>query len=227
MFTGIVQAVGEVINIEAQPRYSPDGVAAHRLDVDLTRLADNLAAGASIAVNGVCLTLAGREGSVGSFDVVAETWQRTTLNELRPGARVNLERSLRVGDPLDGHFVQGHVEGIGTVDRLLRQQGQWELWVRVDAGLMPAIIPKGSIAIDGTSLTVVEVGENRFSVVLVPTTLQCTVLGQRRPGDHVNIETDVLARLVVYRLGQTDQRGGAEGQSTLTWDRLRQAGFIA
>lgn len=228
MFAGIIAAVGHVLAIDATPRQHGDGGRAYRLEIELGALADGLPTGASVAVNGACLTVAAVRGTCGVFDVVPETWHRTTLSRLRTGDPVNLERSLRVGDPIDGHFVQGHVEAIGTVDRLERGQGEWKLWVAVDAALMPAIVPKGSIALDGTSLTVIDVVAQRFSVALVPTTLDRTVLGQRRPGDAVNVETDILARLVARRLaeltgGQPTVETGSVGVS---WDKLRASGFL-
>jgi riboflavin synthase len=198
---------------------------AHRLSIDLGTLAEGLRLGASVCVNGACLTLAEQGGTVGGFDVVPETWRRTALRGLRAGDPVNLERSLRVGDPLDGHFVLGHVEGVGVVDRVERGSGEWKLWVHAEPALMPAIVPKGSIALDGTSLTVVDAIENRFSVALVPTTLERTVLGRRGPGDQLNIETDILARLVARRLLALVGDSSAVG-SGLSWDKLREGGWL-
>jgi riboflavin synthase len=222
MFTGIIEAVGTVVGVAATPRRG-DGGLAHGIDVELGALAEGLRLGASVAINGVCLTVAELRGTAARFDVVPETWRRTTLHDLHPHDLVNLERSVRVGDPLDGHFVQGHVEGVGVVARVGHGQGEWKLWVDTDPELMPAIIPKGSIALDGTSLTIVDVKVTRFSVVLVPTTLERTVLGRRRPGEQVNIETDLLARLVLRRL---EALTGAAETSGLTWDKLRAGGFL-
>jgi riboflavin synthase len=225
MFAGIIAGVGTVVGVSASPRRQVGGGAAYRLDLELGPLSEGLALGASVAVNGVCLTLAELRRGVGGFDVVPETWGRTTLAELRAGEIVNLERSLRVGDPIDGHFVQGHVEGVGTVDRLDHTEGQWKLWVRAGAELMHAIVPKGSIAIDGTSLTVVDAGGERFSVALVPTTLQRTVLGRRKPGDRVNLETDIVARVILARLGAL--LGAEDGGRGITLEALRAGGFIS
>lgn len=225
MFTGIVAHVGTVVAAGAARRDAA-GALAYRLDIDLGPLAEGLLAGASVAVNGVCLTLADARGTVGGFDVVPETWRRTTLGELRPGQAVNLERSLRVGDPLDGHFVQGHVEGVGVVERVERGAGEWKLWVRVEAALAAPIVPKGSIAVDGTSLTIVDVVEDTFSVALVPTTRERTVLGRRGPGDRVNIETDILARLVLHRLHGVLARPDAPAGHGVDWDTLREAGYV-
>jgi riboflavin synthase alpha subunit len=227
MFAGIIEFVGTVSAVETAARRHADGAEAFRLNVELGFLADGLRLGASVAVNGVCLTLAEQHGTVGGFDVVPETWRRTTLSRLRAHDPVNLERSLRVGDPVDGHFVQGHVEGIGVVERVERSQGEWLVWVQTDAALMPAIIPKGSIALDGTSLTIVDVADCRFSVALVPTTLARTVLARRHAGDAVNVETDVLTRLLVRRLEAiTGTLAAPAGTTGLSWEKLRESGFM-
>jgi riboflavin synthase alpha subunit len=225
MFTGIIEAVGTVVGVEAAARRHGAGAAAHRLSIDLGPLADGLEPGASVAVSGVCLTLAARSGAAGGFDVVPESWRLTTLKQLRPGDKANLERSLRVGDRLDGHFVQGHVDGVGAVARVERGQGEWKLWVRTEATLMPCIVPKGSITLDGVSLTIVDVAGDRFSVALVPTTLERTTLGRLQAGHTLNIETDILARLVVNRLTALAGGGGAAPSSSLTLEKLRESGF--
>lgn len=221
MFTGIIQAVGTVRALDTSPRLHAGGVRAHRLEVDVGPLADGLLPGASVCVNGACLTVTELRGTTAGFDVVPETWRRSTLQHLRPGHRVHLERSLRAGDALDGHFVQGHVDGTGTIERIERPGGEWKVWVATSAELMPYIVPKGSIALDGTSLTVVDVQGTRFSVALVPTTLARTTFAERGAGSPVNIETDILARLVVARLAAvaSDRAGG------LNLETLRAAGF--
>jgi riboflavin synthase len=223
VFTGIVQHIGTVKSVSGRARRGPDAGDAYRLTIALGPLADGLPHGASVAINGVCLTLADADGSGGAFDVIPETWQRTTLADLQANDPVNLERSLRVGDALDGHFVQGHVDAVGRVDRIDRAGGAWKLWIAAPAELAPYVVAKGSIALDGTSLTIVDAETERFSVALIPTTLADTVLGRRQPGDRVNIETDILARLIVNRLAQLDA-GLATGG--VTWDRLRDAGFV-
>ena len=219
MFAGIVERVARVAALRPARQ-------AVRLDVELGDLMDDLTPGASVAINGVCLTLAERRGANGRFDVVPETWRLTTLNTLKAGDPVNVERSLRLGDRIDGHFVQGHVDGVGKIVRIQRDEGEYKLSVTAGADLMPYIVRKGSVALDGISLTVVDVEQNRFSVALIPTTLERTVLGRRRPGDPINIETDILARLVVSRLEAL--AGGAEqaGPGGLTWRRLEESGFL-
>lgn len=227
MFTGIIQGLAEVAAVELTARARPGGTPAHRLELQLGPLADGLDVGASVAINGVCLTLAERRGRVSVFEVVPETWERTNLADLRPGDQVHVERSLRAGDALDGHFVQGHVDGVGVVERVDRRGGECKLWVRAEPELMRFIVSKGSVALDGTSLTVVDVSENRFSVALVPTTLQRTTLGRRKPGGRINIETDILARLVISRLAELmGAAPGPEAATGLTWDKLRTGGFV-
>lgn len=222
MFTGIVQALGQVQAVDAAARPTPTGSAAWRLVVDLGPLAEGLALGASVAVNGVCLTVAELRGSAAGFDVVPETWQRTTLHHVRRGDKVHLERALRAGDAFDGHFVQGHVDGVGTVDRVERRSGEWKLWVRCAEELLRHVVPKGSIALDGTSLTVVDAEPTRFSVALVPTTLERTNLGRKQAGDELNIETDLLVRAVLSRLDSLlPRRAGG-----LTWQTLQEAGLV-
>ncbi len=218
MFAGIIERVCKIAAVR------PAGEAV-RLEVELGNLLDDLRLGASVAINGVCLTLAEQRGSIGGFDVVPETWRLTNLNSLQAGDPVNAERSLRVGDRLDGHFVQGHIDGLGKIDRIQRDQGGYKVWVTVGAGLMPYIVRKGSIALDGTSLTVVDVEAERFSVALIPTTLEQTVFRIRRAGDSVNIETDILARLIVSRL-EALAAGDKPSADGLTWRRLQESGFL-
>jgi riboflavin synthase len=223
MFTGVVQALGTVVGVEPAPRPHGPGGLAHRFDLDLGALAAGLQLGASVAVNGVCLTLAERRGTVGVFHVVPETWQRSTLGSLRRGDAVHLENTLRVGDALDGHFVQGHVDGTGHLERIERRAGEWKLWIQAPVELVRYIVPKGSIAIDGTSLTIVDATGELFSVALIPTTLERTTFARRQPGDRVNLETDILARLIVARLDALAADGSTGGR--LTWEQLQAGGF--
>ncbi|MCG3125929.1 MAG: Riboflavin synthase [Phycisphaerae bacterium] len=207
MFSGIIETVGEVAALGAATRAAGDGPLVRTLDVEVPKLLDDLAPGASVAVNGVCLTLVSTRAGGGRFHVVVETLKRSNLGGLRAGDAVNLERALRVGDRVDGHFVQGHVDALGRVTRIDRDRGEWKLWLRTDAGALRLICPKGAVALDGTSLTVVDARGDEFSVVLIPTTLERTTLGRRRPGDAVNIETDMIARAVASYL---DRSGGAD-----------------
>ncbi|MBE3009324.1 riboflavin synthase [Microbispora sp. NEAU-D428] len=190
MFTGIVEELGEVVALE------PRGDSA-RLTVRGPVVTADARHGDSIAVNGVCLTVAGAaEGDSFTADVMKETLDRSSLGALRPGSRVNLERAVRADQRLGGHIVQGHVDGTGEV--LSREPGEhWEV-VRLSlpANLARYVVEKGSIAVDGVSLTVAAVTDDSFSVSLIPTTLELTTLGRKQPGEPVNLEVDVIAKYV-------------------------------
>ena len=188
MFTGLVEDLGRVTASES----SGDGL---RITIE-TRLAGDLKAGDSIAVNGVCLTAAVVHERSFAADVMNETVTRTSLSRARPGAVVNLELPLRVGDRLGGHMVQGHVDGLGTV-RDIRDDGfARRVEVAIPEPLRRFVVEKGSIAVDGISLTVDELGERSFTVSLIPETLERTNLGTAEPGHNVNLEVDVLAKYV-------------------------------
>lgn len=197
MFTGIIRAMGRVV--APPPRLAVEGPLQPAL-------------GDSVAVNGVCLTVAQRPLT---FDVVAETLAKTTLGALKPGDPVNLESPLAAGAEIGGHFVQGHVDGVGVVEAT----GDF-LRVRLDPALARYVASKGSIAIDGVSLTVVDADDRGFSVALIPFTREHTTLGARKPGDRVNIETDVLAKYVA-RLMEPKRAA-----STVDLDLLKRAGFV-
>ena len=187
MFTGIIQTIGRL------EERRPSGSGA-RLTIATSRQLPGLVVGESVAVNGACLTVTGRRGRGFSVDVSPETLRRTTLGHLAPGARVNLERSLRVGDRLGGHIVQGHVDGVGRLEAIA-PDGNWIAFrFRAPRNLSPYLVEKGSIAVDGVSLTVFACRGPTFSVALVPHTLAETTLGERKPGDRVNLEADVLLK---------------------------------
>ncbi len=216
MFTGIIAHVGVVRSLQ------PSG-GGKRLTIDLGPLAAGLEQGDSVAVNGACLTAAAApRGSEAAFDVVQETLARTNLGAIRATSRVNLERALRLGGGLDGHLVQGHVDGLAVVAGIQRG-GQWLIDFEAPQ-LTPVMVAKGSVAIDGISLTLVEVTESTFRVAVIPTTLAATTLGERKPGDAVNIETDIIGKYVrKYLLG--DAGGTEKTSSGMTLEKLRQAGF--
>ncbi|MFC9607804.1 riboflavin synthase [Streptomyces niveus] len=190
MFTGIVEELGEVTAVENlgdSSRFRLRGPA----------VTEGAKHGDSIAVNGVCLTVVDlEEGGEFTADVMAETLDRSSLGALVPGARVNLERPMAVGGRLGGHIVQGHVDGTGTVvDR--KASEHWEIVkVSLPAGLARYVVEKGSITVDGVSLTVVDAGPDYFTISLIPTTLALTTLGIKQPGDPVNLEVDVIAKYV-------------------------------
>jgi len=197
MFTGLIEALGTVQRVEVEG-------AGQRLVVGAPSLTPEMAIGDSLAVNGACLTVVERSGDTLHFLAGPETLLRTNLGDLKPGDAVNLERPLAVTDRLDGHFVQGHVDGMGRVAERIRQ-GDWELvWFSCSPELTAQMVSKGSVAVDGVSLTIVEVAVDRFSVALIPHTLSHTTLGHKGPGASVNIETDLLAKYVhKYLVQQT------------------------
>jgi riboflavin synthase len=171
----------------------PPGI---RLVVRQPQTAAHAKLGDSIALDGCCLTVVAIDGDKLGFDAGAETLSRTTLGKLAPGDPVNIETSLRVGDEMGGHFVTGHIDAIGTIDAR-QDDAEWStLRIRAPKRLMPQIASKGSIAVDGVSLTLVDVVADQFSVALIPHTLKVTTLGRRGIGDLVNLETDVLAKYV-------------------------------
>jgi riboflavin synthase len=188
MFTGLVADRGRVIRADPSP-----GEAGVSLAIE-TRLAAELAPGDSIAVNGVCLTATSVDHAAFAADVMAETARRSSLAALAPGAEVNLELPLRAGDRLGGHFVQGHVDGVGEVEAVEEEGTARVVRVAAPPETLRYVVEKGSIAVDGVSLTVAAVDEDGFTVSLVPETLARTTLGVTRPGRAVNLEADVLAK---------------------------------
>lgn len=207
MFTGLVSDIGSVER--AAPRQGGVRLTLRPRALDV----DALALGESISCSGCCLTVVERGGGLVAFDAVPETLSRTTLGRWRPGALVNLERALALGERLGGHLVAGHVDAVGTVlGRVAEGQGA-RLTVSLSAELAPLVAEKGSIAVDGVSLTVARAGRDRFEVALIPETLQRTTLGGAAPGGQVNLEADVVARHVarLMELGGGPARPGGEG----------------
>ena len=192
MFSGIIEHMGRVKEL----RRAGEGSL---LVLELGPMAREVRPGESISVEGVCLTVTGLKGEQASFDVSQETLKCSTLGGLRVGQGVNLERSLKVGDRMGGHFVQGHVDGTGTIQKKEEHPGSASggtMWFTVPKGLAENMIEKGSVAVDGISLTVVEVKDTSFSVALIPFTLTNTTLGLKNVGDRVNIEADILGKWV-------------------------------
>ncbi len=213
MFTGLIEEVGEVRR--TQPREGGLDVV-----VRATGMAAELTVGESVSVNGACLTVERQDPSTFTAHAGEETLHRTTLRDVRPGVKVNLERALMPGSRLGGHFVQGHVDGVGRLSN--RRPAGSTVWFEFEAPpeLAAYIAPKGSIAVDGISLTVVECADTRFSVAIIPHTLDRTTLGLLSPGDRVNLEVDVLAKYVARLL--TARQATGEG---LTEEYLRERGF--
>jgi riboflavin synthase len=188
MFTGIVEQIGSVLDVAEQAE-------GRRLVLSGQGLVE-VPVGASIAVNGVCLTAVKVEDERVTVDVIPETLNRTNLSEVGAGGKVNLERPMRADGRFDGHIVQGHVDGVGVVSAINHDDGGTLMTVEAPAALMAFIVEKGSITVDGVSLTVAAMTERSFSVALIPHTLEFTTLGLRKSGDTVNLENDVIAKYV-------------------------------
>ena len=191
MFTGLVQAMGTIV------AWEPRGGAV-RLRVDLGSWEHRPVAGSSISVDGCCLTVVEAGERHLCFDAVQETLAKTTLGDRRVGSRVNLEHAVRADALLGGHIVQGHVDGVGRITRVQAVPGDWRIEVRPPEGLMEYMTPKGSVAIDGVSLTLASVGAETFGIALIPETLDRTTLGALVAGARVNIEADAIAKTVVH-----------------------------
>ncbi|MBI4587640.1 MAG: riboflavin synthase [Candidatus Rokubacteria bacterium] len=202
MFTGIVEEMGEVIRLV--PRQG-----AWRLTVKAGRALEASEVGSSLAANGVCLTVVERADNLLTFDVGPETLRATALEDLAPGAQVNLERPARLGAPLGGHLVLGHVDGIGRVAQVVPGRDTVTMRIAVlDSGLERYLIPKGSVAVDGVSLTVAALDAGAFDVMVIPHTLAVTTLGKRAAGDRVNLEMDVIGKYL-FRFLQLGETGDA------------------
>jgi riboflavin synthase alpha subunit len=203
MFTGIVRELGRVEALEG-------GDEGLRLRVRAAETAASARVGDSVALNGVCLTVTDVSDGVLAFDAVPETLRRTALGRLRASDRLNLEPALRAGEPFGGHIVQGHVDGVGRV-RLVAPEGDGaRIEVEADSDVLRYCVEKGSIAVEGVSLTVATLTDDAFAVALIPHTLHATTLGRLRPGDEVNLEVDVLAKYV-ERLVEGRARQGRDG----------------
>lgn len=192
MFTGIVQGLCEIADVGEEP-------GLRRLAITLGDLSRGLEPGASVAVNGVCLTVTGRPDAVARFDVIRETLDHTNLGDLTPASLVNVERSFRVGDEVGGHVVSGHVSAVGRVVRIEQTENQRNLYFRVPAPLMRFFTMKGYVALDGASLTLshVDPQANEIGVSLIPETIARTTLGRVKVGDGVNVEVDSQTRTIV------------------------------
>jgi len=196
MFTGLIEGQGVVREIRQED-------AGVRLEVQVpAEFADDGKLGDSVAINGCCLTVVDLRDGIWSFQAGPETLAKTTLSQLTAGQRVNLERSLPADGRLGGHFVQGHVDGVGQVAKV-ESDGEWvTIWFSVPPALTRQMVSKGSIAVEGVSLTLVDVDADRFSVALIPHTLDVTTLGEKQVGDGVNLETDIIGKYIDKMLGE-------------------------
>lgn len=193
MFTGIVEGTGTVQKISKNTKNR----SAVQMTVDLGRHSRGLKTGQSVALNGVCLTVTKISKSSCVFEVIDETVKKTGLGNLEPGGTVNLERSLKAGQRLEGHFVLGHVDGVGTIKKIKNRPKEVRVWLDIPKKLSKYVVKKGSIAVDGISLTVTGIKNTLVSVSLIPHTIDVTNFKARKPGDKVNIETDILGKYIL------------------------------
>lgn len=213
MFTGLVETICMVKSI----RPSADSTV---LAIDLGELAGESKIGDSIAVNGVCLTATGIEGALVSFDVSAETLAKSTLGKLRPAWQVNVERAMKATDRFGGHFVQGHIDGVATIEAIDKHGESADVRFAAAAELLDTMVAKGSVAVDGVSLTIANIDQNGFRIAIIPETLRRTTLGRARAGDCVNIETDIIVKTIKRQLENILPKA-----EPLTAEKLKQLGF--
>ena len=214
MFTGIIEHLGKLKQVSLQA----DSAV---IVVDIGPLIYGVIPGDSVAINGACLTVTQIKGSEVYFDVSGETLSKTTIGKLAVSDHVNIERSLKIGDKLGGHFVTGHVDCVGVINKIESKTGQSTVWFSVSNEITNSMIKKGSVAIDGISLTIVDLKENLFSVALIPFTLDATTLGSKKAGQKVNIETDMLGKWVKRILTTNDNT-----TSGVTEEMLKAKGFM-
>jgi len=193
MFTGIIEGIGTVEKITK----STKNRSAFQMIVDLGKHAKGLKVGQSVALNGVCLSATKISKNKCNFEMIDETIKKTDLGNLETGSKVNIERSLKVGDRMEGHFVLGHVDGVGKIIKIEKKPKEVKVWFEIPKKLSKFVVKKGSIAIDGISLTVVDVTKNKASVCLIPHTMKVTNFQSKKIGDKINIETDILGKYIL------------------------------
>ena len=213
MFTGLIEKICLVKDIRRNAE-------SMLLAIDLGELATKSKTGDSIAISGACLTIARLQGGLASFDVSAETLAKSTLGKLKPSSEVNVERSLKASDRFGGHFVLGHVDGTATINTIDKSGKFADIKFAVKADLLDAIVVKGSVAVDGISLTIATVDQNGFGVSIIPETLKRTTLGKAKIGDCVNIETDIIVKTIKRQLDEILPK-----KQGLTAEKLRQLGY--
>jgi riboflavin synthase len=193
MFTGIIEGIGKVEKITQNTKNR----SAFQMTVDLGKHAKGLKVGQSVALNGVCLSATKISKNKCNFEMINETIKKTDLGNLSKGSTVNIERSLKVGDRMEGHFVLGHVDGVGTINKIETKPKEVKIWFDIPKYLSKFVVKKGSIAIEGISLTVVDVKKNKASVCLIPHTIKVTNFQSKKVGDKINIETDILGKYIL------------------------------
>lgn len=213
MFTGLVEELGHVQRLQRQG-------SLQRMDIAAQKVLEGMAIGDSVNIDGACQTVVAFDAHSFSVETVPETLSRTTLGKFQSGRTVNLERAMRLGDRLGGHIVQGHVDEVGQVTTIEQSGGEWRIRISTPASLHPYIAGKGSITVDGISLTVAEVDAGGFTIAVIPHTFDNTVLSQRSIGDDVNLEVDVIARYIERLL-----HAGSDPRAAMSFDKLREMGY--
>ena len=213
MFTGLIETTCQVKSVRRNTE-------SMRLTLDLGALAGQCVLGESIAVNGVCLTVAAIEGSVAHFDISAETLEKSTLSKLKPPSQVNIERAIKAGEQFGGHFVQGHIDGTARIESIHKHSEFADIRFTAGTELLDAMVVKGSVAVDGISLTIAAIDGSSFSISVIPETLKRTTLVNAKTGDFVNIETDIIVKTVRKQLDRILPKS-----EPLTAERLRELGF--
>jgi riboflavin synthase len=221
MFTGLIETIGKVSVIH--PRGD-----VWQLDIEAPKIAGELRIGDSVSISGACSTVVRSDNRSFSIEIMEETRNKTKLGDLKNGSRVNLERAMRLDSRLDGHIVSGHIDGLAKVDKIETYPETMKYFFNAGPDILSGIVHKGSVAIDGISLTVIDVTTDTFSVGIIPTTISETTLSELREGDAVNIETDILGKYITKFLNTrfSDADNGGEMKSSLTWDKLVKYGWV-
>lgn len=195
MFTGIIEGLGKIVKFDKKT----GNRSAAKMKVNLGRLAKGIKIGNSVSINGVCLTATNIEKYTIEFEMIGETIKKTNLGSLELDDNVNIERSLKMGDRLEGHFVLGHVDGVGVIKNIEKQSNQVKIWIELSKDLSRYVTQKGSVTVDGISLTVIDKLKNKFSVSIIPHTMKVTNFSFKKIGNKVNIETDVLGKYILSK----------------------------
>lgn len=219
MFTGLVEGIGTVARVSTRGKVK-------RITLSVPAAFMDLKPGDSLAVSGTCLTVVNAKKGEVTLEAVPETLSRTTLGKLRTGSKLNLERAVRADSRLGGHFVQGHVDGVGKITAIRRLGETWVVSVSAPGEILAGLVEKGSVALDGVSLTITEVGGDGFGVVLVPHTLKHTTLGSWKEGWEVNIEGDILGKYVARHLAPGARTGSLAEKRELTLEWLAEEGYL-
>ena len=195
MFTGIIEGQGRIKKFDIKTKNR----SAAKMEIDLGNLAKGLHIGDSVAINGVCLTATNISKNNAEFEMIGETLKKTNLGMIKPGDKVNIERSLKVGERMEGHFVLGHIDGTGKIIKIEKLAKEIKFWIELPKDLAGFVVKKGSITVDGISLTLVDVIKNKISISIIPHTMKVTNLSSKKIGDKVNIETDILGKYAISK----------------------------